>query len=136
MVQRTFNKFVPDAIKQDALQYSYAKNILGCMIIATVAAPAYAILYYVLNFYLATYVLFLFTLVIALSAYLFQYIKSIEIMREIVVSSVFLCLLWLTYHLGGIISAASFWLIIPPLLAVFFRSEERRVGKECRSRWS
>ncbi len=120
MVQRTFNKFVPDAIKQDALQYSYAKNILGCMIIATVAAPAYAILYYVLNFYLATYVLFLFTLVIALSAYLFQYIKSIEIMREIVVSSVFLCLLWLTYHLGGIISAASFWLIIPPLLAVFF----------------
>ena len=29
------------------------------------------------------------------------------------------------------------WVVLPYMvLAVFVRSEERRVGKECRSRWS
>ena len=33
------------------------------------------------------------------------------------------------------VSMRSFFSLVPFLL-VFFRSEERRVGKECRSRWS
>ena len=40
---------------------------------------------------------------------------------------------WMVFILGK-----AFWgnIFLPTLFASFVRSEERRVGKECRSRWS
>lgn len=120
MINRIFNRTIPDEIKKDVLQYSYAKNIVGSALIASTAAPAFALMYYLLNFAMASWVLLTFTAVILLSIYAFKKIGSLILTRETIIFSVFLVLTWLSYQLGGINSSAAFWLILPPLLAVLF----------------
>src|SRR3989449_11009865 len=38
--------------------------------------------------------------------------------------------------IAGVVVLTSGWVMADPLISVLIRSEERRVGKECRSRWS
>src|SRR2546430_9173049 len=58
--------------------------------------------------------------------------------RDLTVTGVQTCALPILLPVAGLllgIGAAHFgW--IPPLVSSLMRSEERRVGKECRSRWS
>jgi signal transduction histidine kinase/CheY-like chemotaxis protein len=114
--------FLPETVTHDPLYYSYAKNIVGAIIIAAIAAPLYAILYYKLNFPLGALVLALEGIIIVSSIFLFHYSKSLTLVREIIVGSLSITLIWLSYHLGGIVSPAVYWLVLPPLVAIFFGS--------------
>lgn len=115
-------QLIPSWIRKDALYYSYAKNLIGSAIIAAFATPGFALLYYYLGFHLAFYMLLLLGTIIIGTVAFFKRIKSFFLVREIITGSVYVCLAWLSYALGGVFSAASFWLIIPPLLAIFYGS--------------
>ena len=120
LLNSLFKYFIPPLIQKNALRYSYAKNIVGSALIASVMAPGFALLYYFLNFPLAAGVLLLEGIIILAAVFLLKFSSSVELVRAIIVGSLALCLSWITVSLGGLISPASYWLILPPLVAIFF----------------
>lgn len=114
-----FNKLMPDCIKNDTIAYSYAKNLFGITLIACIAAPTYALFYYYMHLYLAAFVIFCLGCIILSAALLFPLHGSLFLTREWILVSLFLVISWLSYHLGGLSSATTFWLIMPPLIAIF-----------------
>jgi len=115
-----FDTLIPESLKTDTLAHSYAKNLIGSTLIAAVAAPFYAGLYYYLNFPQGALVILLIGLIIISTSFLLKPLGSLFLARELLLITFFAGITWLTYHLGGLQSATSFWLILPPLMAIFF----------------
>ena len=70
-----------------------------------------------------------------------MWLSNSSVGRKVVMSVTGIALvLFLTFHMAmnlvAIISADGYNMICEFLGANWYRSEERRVGKECRSRWS
>jgi|GEM_PF-5148598 len=116
------SSLIPGSLKHDILIHSYAKNLVGSMLIASIAAPFYAILYYLLNFPRASYLILAVWLMIIISILVLKYFSSLFLSRELIVFSIFFCLTWLTYSMEGLNAPTSIWLILPPMLAIFFGS--------------
>ncbi len=117
-----FSQFIPDSIKENALKHSYAKNLVRSAFIASIATPSYALLYYYLHFYQASFIILLVGFIITSAIFLLRLPGSLILARELILLSSFLCLTWLSYRMGGLNAPTSFWLIMPPLLAIFFGS--------------
>lgn len=115
-----FKQLIPDNIKNDTLTHSYAKNIMGCAFITVLATPIYAMLYYSLDCSQSAVIILLGGFIVIAAALSFKYTASLFLTREIIVGTLFVTLVWLTYHLGGIFSPPAFWLVLPPLMAIFF----------------
>ena len=113
-------KLIPAHLKQDALCYSSAKNVVGGAFIALLAAPFFALVYYHFGFPSAALFILAEGLFISFAAFSLQFSGSLFLTRELIISSLFGTLAWLSYHLGGMHSPTIYWLILPPLLSIFF----------------
>lgn len=120
MLKGIFASLIPSRTQQDIIAYSHAKNIVGAALIALIAAPFFAYCYYSLHYDAAAFAIILEWVVIFLAIIILKNTQSIVIPREMIVSSLVLCLTWLTYHLGGVFSPPAYWLVLPPLAAIFF----------------
>lgn len=114
------NKLIPDHIQEDALAHSDAKNLVGSALIACIASPAYALLYYYLNFHTAAYAILLVGLFVISSALLLKPLGSLLLSRELVIIPFYICIAWLSYEMGGLNAPTASWLIMPPLMAIFY----------------
>lgn len=128
-----FNKLIPDHVKKDILAHSYAKNLVGSALIASIATPVYALVYYYQNFYSGTMVIIVTGLIIIASILLLRPLGSVFLVREIIVTSFFICIAWLSYHSGGLSSATIFWFCMPPLLAIFYGGMRDGIFWSCAS---
>lgn len=122
MLYKIYNKWIPEQLKEDVLIFSSAKNIISTTLIAIFAVPGYALIYYFLNYPLATYVILLLGVVFFCSVLILKFSGSLFLSGELFVGALFLCLIWLSYTFGGLTSSATFWLILPPFLAIKFGS--------------
>jgi signal transduction histidine kinase/CheY-like chemotaxis protein len=120
MLSLLFNQLIPHSIKEDTLAYSHAKNIIGGGIITLVASPLYALVYYILGFPLGSCVITGLGFFIILSVISLRFTESVCLTRILIIGSLALSITWLSYHVGGIGSPVAFWLVLPPLLAIFF----------------
>ncbi|HVY53371.1 MAG TPA: ATP-binding protein [Gammaproteobacteria bacterium] len=114
-----FNKLIPDHIKANSLHLTYAKNIIGSAVISAIVTPVLAGFYYLFECPQSALVILLAGSFIIAAAILLKFTHSLFLSREIIISSLFLCLIWLAYHLGGIFSPPAYWLVLPPLTAIF-----------------
>jgi len=119
MLTKVYEKLISEHIRQDPLAFSYAKNIVGAIFIALIASPFYALIYYGFGFHQAS-ALILIEGFIVVAAVGFLNIGSLVLAREMIVGSLTICITWLSIYLGGVFTPTAFWLILPPLLAVFF----------------
>lgn len=118
MLNWFYSKLIPASLKKDDLVYSHAKNLVTTALIALFAVPGYAAIYYFLKFPEGSIIVMLIGYFIFSAAFLLNSFKSLVIPRVLIVGSLFLGLLWLTYKLGGIYTSTAFWFILPPLLSV------------------
>ncbi len=114
-----FDQLMPERIKNDAISHAYAKNLIGVALINCIAAPAYALLYYYLQMYLAAFVILGVGFFILASILVLKLSHSLFLARELILVSFFFGITWLSYHLGGLSSATTFWVLITPLIAIF-----------------
>lgn len=119
MIINTLYQLIPCSLKDHPLAYSYAKNIISCILVACIATPTYAILYYYLNYHLAAIVILLTGTLIISAGLLLQTKHSIFWSRQLIVAPLFFCIVWLSYSLGGLTAPPSSWLVLPPLIAIF-----------------
>src|SRR5690348_15172718 len=120
MLSHLYRLLIPDNLKKDTLVYSHAKNIAASLLIIIVAVPFYASVYNYLNFKEGAYAILIEGIFLISVIGLFKYIKSLLIVRELIVCSITILLVWLTYELGGINSQSTYWLVVPALLSVFY----------------
>lgn len=120
MLNLIYDMFIFENLKKDVLVFSHAKSVVNAAMIAVFADPGYALLYYFLDYSLATYVILILGIMICCSVFVLKYFGSLFFARELFVSSLYLCLIWLSYTIGGLTSSATFWLILPPFLAIIF----------------
>lgn len=118
-INRVFKAFIPDDIKKDIIQYSYAKNLVGAGIISIFASLSYALLYYYLQLTFAAHVILATECVMLSSLVFLKYARSLMFANAIFIGSLTFVLSWLTYHLGGLYSTSIYWFILPPLIAAF-----------------
>jgi signal transduction histidine kinase len=118
MFNAIYNKFIPFLIKEDVHNFAHAKNIINCGLIALVAVPSYALVYYLLNFPAASFIVIITGICILSATFLLKPLHSLTLSRELIVGPLFFCLTWLSYFLGGIFSPTIFWLILPPMLSI------------------
>jgi signal transduction histidine kinase len=114
------HKFLPDFIQKNVLEHSYARNIVGSSIIAIFATPPYAYLYYSLGFPEAAIWILLTGFIVMTAAFFLKFSGSLFWSRELILFPLFVCLSWLTYHLGGLPSPTTVWLILLPLMSIFY----------------
>jgi len=119
MLERIFKTFIPPDFDKDIHQSSNAKNLVGACIVSIIASPAYAVLYFALHFNEAAYAILLNEIILLMPLLILKYYRALYIASMVFVGSLVLLLMWLTYHLGGIYSQTSFWLVLPPLIATF-----------------
>ncbi|MDR3492827.1 MAG: EAL domain-containing protein [Gammaproteobacteria bacterium] len=122
MLSYIFNKLIPSQILTNHYLATIAKNIIGTLFVGIIICPVFALVYFYLNFYTATYFILLLACVFCLDLILFQYLKSIFIVREIILVGSAVVLTWLMIALEGLNDPAAFWLLILPLLAIFLGS--------------
>lgn len=118
-LKSAINRLIHRKLQHSVLTYSRAKSIIGCGIIALVAVPIFALVYYYLHDLIGAIAILFTGIIIALALILLKIMGSIRIARELITTSVYLVLLWLTYSQGGILSPAGYWLILIPVISVF-----------------
>jgi diguanylate cyclase (GGDEF)-like protein len=117
--EKIFSFFVSPAISKDDAAFSSAKNLLGTCFIAFVTSPFYAWIYYLLHDNEGALVILIGEIVMLSSLIALKYSKTPTIAGNIFVFSLTLLLTWLSYHLGGLQAPTTYWLVLPPLIALF-----------------
>lgn len=121
-ITRIINYFIPDNIKTNALEYSYAKNIVASAIVAIMFAPIYSLIFYYLDFFWGSVIVMMEGFVVVGLVFLFRYIKSIAVMRESIALSIYLLVLWTVYYSGTLYTSIAYWFVLPPMLAIMYGS--------------
>jgi diguanylate cyclase (GGDEF)-like protein len=114
-----FNFFVSHDIAKDDIAYSSARNLIGTCLIAFVASPFFAWIYYVLNYNEGAIAILLGDVGMLSSLIVLKYAKSVALANNVFVFSLTILLVWLSYHLGGLQAPTTYWLILPALIASF-----------------
>lgn len=122
MLRMLYIKLIPTIMQDNVHSFAYAKNIINCTLIALVAVPSYAIVYYYLNFPTGSVIVLITGIFILAASLLLKPLNSLALSRALIVAPVFLCLTSLTYFIGGIFSPTIFWLILPPMLGIILGS--------------
>lgn len=120
MLTRLYSSLISKRLKEDILIYSNAKNIISAALIAIIMVPLFSLVYYFLHYPLGSYIVLLLGFCIFLSVVILKYYGALLISGGLFVAALFLCLTFLSFTLGGLISPATFWLLLPPFLAIKF----------------
>lgn len=120
VIEKCFKYFIPHNIDKEDIKLSYCKNFIGAGLIACVASPIYAIIYYFLGFIEASIVIMLAGIIMLGSLFILKYTQSLIYASTIFVLTFTILIVWLSYYLGGIYSPTAYWLTISPLLASYF----------------
>ncbi len=118
-IDDVYQFFIPYDIKKDDIAYSAAKNQINTCLISLVASFFYAQLYYFLHFEQAVIAFALTEAVMFSSLFILKYFHSLELAVHLMVLSMTAVFIWLIYHLGGIASPVTYWLILPGMVAAF-----------------
>lgn len=110
--------FIPERLRQVPLEYSRAQNVIFASIIGGIAAPSYAVFYHSLGFAGGSRAIALASLVILGMPFLLKTTASVNLVREVYVTTVFLLLAWLSYSMGGLAAPSTPWFIVCPFLAM------------------
>jgi diguanylate cyclase (GGDEF)-like protein len=119
MMERIFQAFIPEDIEKDIIKSAYARNLIAACIISIFAALGYAGLYYYLKFYTGAYVILSNEIILLATLFIVKYFRSVFIASMVFITSLVVVLFWITYNLGGIYSATTYWLVLPPLIATY-----------------
>jgi diguanylate cyclase (GGDEF)-like protein/PAS domain S-box-containing protein len=106
-------------LKQSVLELSSAKAIASTGIIAAVTVPFYAIFYFILGHPYGALACILIGIFLLFALLILKFLGFLDLARELIVSTVYLGLTWLSYSQGGLDTPATFWLVLPPIMAVF-----------------
>src|SRR6478735_1174349 len=115
MLIRLYTKLIPDFLKENVHSFVYAKNIINCALIALVAVPSYALVFYYQYFPVASITVLITGIFILAAPLVLKETRSLILSRELMIVSLYCCLTWLTYYLGGVFSPTIFWLVLPPM---------------------
>jgi signal transduction histidine kinase/CheY-like chemotaxis protein/PAS domain-containing protein len=114
MLEKIFKKLIPEHMQGSVLQYSYAANAVGCALIVLLLNPIFAIVYYFFDFPAGSIALLIEGSVIIAAVLSMKYL-SLCIVREIIALAIYIFMVWEAYHLGGVSSSVSYWLVLPAL---------------------
>src|SRR5579883_1807372 len=120
MLKHIFEYLISPRIKSNAIAYDNAKNIVVTMLVTVVAAPIYAYYYYFIQYYVAAYAVLIEGGIICFATILLRYVSFITVSRTLIIGSLIICITFLSYLFGGIISPPVFWLILPPIMSIYF----------------
>jgi diguanylate cyclase (GGDEF)-like protein len=118
-LERIFQIFIPENIEKDILAYPHARNIVGACLLSVVTVPLYVFVYYYLYLYEAIYALLIAEFFMVSALFFLKYLHSLNLANNVFLTAMTLLFCWLIYYLGGIFSATTYWLALPPLLAAF-----------------
>ncbi len=112
--------FIHSRLKQQSiLTFSRAKIIVSTGVIAAGAVPLYAGVFYFLGHPLGALACISIGIFICLALCVLKFFGRINLAREIILTALYLGLNYLSYSEGGLITPATFWLILIPIMAVF-----------------
>jgi diguanylate cyclase (GGDEF)-like protein len=114
-----YRKFIPKHIEKDIILFTLSKNLVGTSVIGCIGCLFFASYFFVITFYSGMVSVLILFVVFMTTPWIYKRSGSILLARELTVCSLTMALLWLTYQLGGLYSAASFWLLLPPFIAMF-----------------
>jgi diguanylate cyclase (GGDEF)-like protein len=119
IVEPVFNIMIPHNLSNDPVKMTYAKNFVSACIVSIFASPIYILLYYLLHDHAASCAVLTAEIIMLSSLFILKYLRSLFFATTIFITALTSLLIWLAYHQGGIYSATAYWLILPPLVAVF-----------------
>lgn len=111
--------FIPSAAHSYPAQVSRVQTFVNAVVLASIAGPSYALIYYLLGFSRAATATLLCCAVMAVTPLLLRYLRSMVIAREVFLAAVFVNFSWLSWHLGGLDAPTAAWLITSPVAAMF-----------------
>lgn len=110
--------FIPPAARATPEAHNRAQNLVNAAVLAVLASPAYAAFYYALGDPAGCVSLLLCCAGTLSAPFLLRARGSIFLAREVFVGTAFFTFVYLNYHLGGVSSPATGWLITPPVAAM------------------
>ena len=120
--EKFFNFFVSHDIAKNDVAFSSAKNLIGTCFIAFVSSPIFAWIYHLLNYDVAAVVILVGEAAMLSSLIVLKYSESVAAANNTFVFSLTVLLVWLSYHLGGLRAATTYWLILPPIISSYIGS--------------
>jgi len=118
-VNEYLNHFVGNIILKSEKQRTYAKNIAGVSLVASVGTPIFAILYYLMGLNICAAGILGGGSGIMLAPYILKCTQSILLSRTIAIVSLYFIFLIICFSMQGIMSACTYWFLTMPVAAVF-----------------
>ncbi|MCA1244945.1 diguanylate cyclase [Massilia sp. MS-15] len=113
------HRFIPADLRQDVAVLARAENVINASLLAAIAGPAYALVYWMLGQELAALEILAASLVMLLAPPVLRLSGSIALARDLYLSALFFNMVWLSWFLGGIRSPTASWLLTAPVVAMF-----------------
>ena len=120
--------FIPAHLQHTPALLSRAQNIINAVVMAAVAGPFFACVYYVLGFATGACVILAACVPMLAAPFVMRWSGSMRAACEVFVSACFVLFSWLAAHLGGVTSPIAAWLIVPPVVAMLIAGMRSAVG--------
>lgn len=118
-IEKIFAFFIPHDLNKDTVKLAHARNFVGSGVVSMFAAPCFMIFYFFLVNIQAVFAILAAELVILLALFILKGTSSLLLAGNMMLCALASILWWLTYYLGGLYAAPSYWFVLLPLVAVF-----------------
>lgn len=113
------NHFLDSIVLRSEKQQTYAKNIAGVSLVASVGVPIFAILYFCLGLPICAAGILGGGSGLMLAPHILKFTQNILLSRIIAIISLYIIFLIICFSMQGIMSACTYWFLTMPVAAVF-----------------
>ncbi|QNM98538.1 methyl-accepting chemotaxis protein [Chitinimonas koreensis] len=111
--------FIPDALRQNPIDLSRARNIAGATLLAAIFVPIFAINYFKLGHGAMGWGILISGVLMLSAAFVMKLSGLLLLTREYAIAVCFGMVTWMCYVNGGIESSSAPWFLLIPLTAMF-----------------
>ncbi|WP_269531960.1 methyl-accepting chemotaxis protein [Chitinimonas sp. BJYL2] len=111
--------FIPDNIRQNPMDYSRARNIIGATLLAACFVPIFSINYFKLGHTAMGGGILTAGVLTLLAAFAMKITGALALVREYAIAVFLGMVVWMCYVNGGIESSSAPWFLLVPIAAIF-----------------
>ncbi|WP_035057278.1 methyl-accepting chemotaxis protein [Andreprevotia chitinilytica] len=114
-----FEWFIPEGVRQNPIDGSRARNIVGSAVLAAILVPVFSIHYFKLGHYPMAWGIVAAGGFMLLAAFLMKLTGALVLVREFVCATFFGMVVWMCFVNGGIESSSAPWFLLLPVASIF-----------------
>ncbi|WP_133129705.1 putative bifunctional diguanylate cyclase/phosphodiesterase [Legionella yabuuchiae] len=118
MIKLLFDYLIPNKLRSNVIQYTYAKTFIYIAIVGLLAAPVFFFFYYFFIDQALSWLILIEIPVILISLGILYYTASLLVARELLILSLVILFFNVSLELSLLDSPSTYWLLLPPFFSI------------------